>query len=115
MITVPFFPGLENEGIRPRVYQRGWTVPLLTLISTWPADGTGRGVRDGQGGRRPRGIQDGRAQDAGHGRRARGRARGEGASAGRRLSGSGTRDPRFNVLIVGIHGCSFACECTNER
>jgi hypothetical protein len=43
MITVPFFPGLENEGIRPRAYQRGWTVPLLTLISTWPADGTGTG------------------------------------------------------------------------
>ena len=37
------------------------------------------------------------------------RAREEGAAAGR---GSGTRNPRLNVLIVGAHGCSFVCEWT---
>jgi hypothetical protein len=47
-----------------------------------------------------------------HRRSSRGRGREEGAVAGRRPSGSGTRNPHRNVLIVGIHGCSFVCEWT---
>jgi Tetracyclin repressor-like, C-terminal domain len=50
---------------------------------------------DGAG--RFRGIQDGRAHSAGDVCRSRGRAREDGASAGRRLSGSGTHDPRLGV------------------
>jgi hypothetical protein len=64
----------------------------------------------------PGGIQDSRAHGAGRGRRAHdGRARGKGASAGWRPSGSGTHNPRLNVLIAGTHSCSFVYDCANER
>jgi hypothetical protein len=48
-----------------------------------------RELADGQGGRRSRGIQDDRAHGGGH----------------------GPSTPHLNVLIVGAHGSSFACEC----